>query len=348
MSVIILAIESSCDDTSAAVIRDGVCLSNVVSSQEVHRMYGGVVPELASREHQKNMVPVVEMALEQAGITRDKITAIGYTRGPGLLGSLLVGASFAKGLSMGWKVPLIEVHHMQAHILAHFIRSETSDVPPPSFPFLCLTVSGGHTQLVRVDDPLSMYILGETRDDAAGEAFDKIAKIMGLPYPGGPELDRLAREGNPKRFSLPVSEMPGYDFSFSGLKTAFLYLLRKEVKGHPDFVEENKHDLAASAQAAILQALMRVLRKAVQETGIRDVALAGGVSANSGLRQNLRNEAERSGWNIFIPPFEYTTDNAAMIGIAAYYRFLNGAYDNTYRAPSARLPFPMGRANGKL
>lgn len=338
MSVIILGIESSCDDTSAAIIQDGVRLSNVIANQEVHSEYGGVVPELASRAHQKNILPVIDVALNKAGVKPSDIDAIGYTRGPGLMGSLLVGASFAKGLSMGWGVPLIEVNHMQAHILSHFIREPEDTSALPSFPFLCLTVSGGHTQIVRVDDYFSMTVVGETRDDAAGEAFDKIAKIMGLSYPGGPEIDRLAQAGDPGFFELPISKMPGYDFSFSGLKTAFLYRLRSELEKDPGFLDCHRADLAASVQATIVQVLLRQLKAVALDTGIRHVALAGGVSANSGLRSALERLALQEGWKVFIPAFEYCTDNAAMVAITAYYSFLQRAYDTTYRPPQARMP----------
>ncbi len=331
----ILAIESSCDDTSAAVIRDGKELSNVVAGQEVHAEFGGVVPELASRAHQKNIVPVVETALKRAGISPAELNAVGYTRGPGLLGSLMVGASFAAGYAASLNIPVIEVNHMQAHILAHFIQpaGENHHIKP-EFPFLCLTVSGGHTQMVRVDDYFDMTVMGETRDDAAGEAFDKVAKLLQLPYPGGPFIDRLAVAGDAESFDFPASNMPGYDFSFSGLKTSVLYKIQAELKKDPDFIQNRKADLAASVQKAIIKALMRKLKKAVADTGIKQVALAGGVSANSGLRKAVEELADREQGQAFIPPFAYCTDNAAMIGITAYYKFITGHYDGIYKPPT--------------
>lgn len=333
---VILGIESSCDDTSAAVIADGVKLSNVTASQEVHELYGGVVPELASRAHQKNIIPVVSVALKQAGINLKDVNAIGYTKGPGLMGSLLVGGSFANGLGIGLDIPLIEVNHMQGHVLAHFIQ-ENEATTVPNFPFLCLTVSGGHTQILKINSYFDFEVLGETQDDAAGEAFDKSAKIMGLPYPGGPHIDRLAAVGNPDRFKLPMSKMPGFQFSFSGIKTAFLYLIRDGIKENENFIEENKADLAASLQKAIIDTLMAKLKRAVRETGITEVAIAGGVSANKGLRNRLEELSEKHQWKLFIPPFEYCTDNAAMIAITAYFRYLDGNYSGEYTPPTARL-----------
>lgn len=330
----LLAIESSCDDTSAAVIQDGVELSNVIADQEVHAAYGGVVPELASRAHQKNIVPVVDAALRKAGVKPDELNAIGYTRGPGLMGSLMVGASFASAYAAALNIPIIEVNHMQAHVLAHFIRPlNARNFKAPEFPFLCLTVSGGHTQLVRVNDTFDMEIMGETRDDAAGEAFDKVAKLLNLPYPGGPHINKLANEGNPKAFKFPASNMPDYDFSFSGLKTSVLYKIQAEQKKAPDFIKNNKADLAASVQHAIIKALVRKLKKAVSETGIKQVALAGGVSANSELRKVVRQIAKSHGGKAFVPEFAYCTDNAAMIGITAYFKYISGDYDGVYRPP---------------
>lgn len=327
--IYILAIESSCDDTAAAVLHNGKILANVVAGQEVHRQYGGVVPELASRAHQQNIVPVVDVALKKAGIQHSQLSAIAFTRGPGLLGSLLVGVSFAKAMALALRIPLIDVHHMQAHVLAHFI-----DEPTPPFPFLCLTVSGGHTQIMQVNSASQQQVLGETIDDAAGEAFDKIAKVMGLPYPGGPLIDRYAQQGNPNAFSFPVSRMPEYDFSFSGLKTAVLYFLQKQPEG---FVEQHLADMCASVQHTIIEQLMRKLKKAVQDTGITHVAIAGGVSANTGLRKAMQHEGETSGWTVYIPAFEYCTDNAGMIAMAAYFKFLNGDFAPQSVTPAARL-----------
>ncbi len=317
-AITILGIESSCDDTAAAVISGRKILASIVAGQEVHRSFGGVVPELASRAHQQNIVPVVSEALKRAGINAKQLHAIAFTRGPGLMGSLLVGGSFAKAFAMALNIPLIEVNHMQAHVLAHFIEPG----PSPQFPFLCLTVSGGHTQIVLVKDHLDMEVLGETMDDAAGEAFDKAAKIIGLPYPGGPMVDKLAKSGDPKAFPFPFPESPGLNFSFSGLKTSFLYFIRDKVKEDADFIEKRKADICASIQAAILRILISKLKKASQQTGIKEIAIAGGVSANSGLRELLLKEKEHSGWNIYIPPFEYCTDNAAMIAITGYYKYL--------------------------
>lgn len=335
--VIILGIESSCDDTSASVIIDGVSHSNIISCQKVHEEFGGVVPELASRAHQQNIVPTVQAALKAANITANDLTAIGYTRGPGLLGSLLVGSSFAKGLSMSLDIPLIEVNHMQAHVLAHFVTEKDGSSNIPEFPFLCLTVSGGHTQIVQVNNYFDMTLLGQTLDDAAGEAFDKIAKIMGLPYPGGPLVDKYAKEGNPKAFPFPKSSMKGLDFSFSGLKTSVLYFLQKQVAQAPDFVEQNKADICASVQYTIVETLLNKVKRAVKETQISRVAVAGGVSANSGLRQGLLDLQESKKWQVYLPKMEYCTDNGAMIGITAYYKYLNGDFSVKGNAPMARL-----------
>mgnify|MGYP003290747532 CR=1 FL=1 len=325
MDITILGIESSCDDTSAAVIRNTTLLSNVIASQAVHVKYGGVIPELASRAHQQNIIPVVDTALKEAGITADKIDAIAFTRGPGLLGSLLVGTSFAKGLSIAGNIPMVEVNHLQGHILSHFIDMPDREMPHPSFPFLCLLVSGGHTQIVKVSSPLEMEIIGTTIDDAAGEAFDKCAKVMGLPYPGGPVIDRLAKEGDPKAFSFAKPHVKGeFDYSFSGLKTSFLYTLRDKVAEDADFIEKNKADLCASLQHTIIDILLDKLIKATKSLGIKEVAIAGGVSANSGLREAIAETGRRRGWNTYIPEFKFTTDNAAMIGAAAYYDYLAG------------------------
>ncbi|MCI6253037.1 MAG: tRNA (adenosine(37)-N6)-threonylcarbamoyltransferase complex transferase subunit TsaD [Bacteroidales bacterium] len=324
--ITILAIESSCDDTSAAVMRDGVLLSNVTASQAVHEAYGGVVPELASRAHQQNVVPVVDQALKKAGIGRDDLSAIGVTLGPGLMGSLLVGVSFAKGMALGLGIPLIEANHLQGHILAHFVHEAGDNRPDPPFPFLCLLVSGGNTQIVRVEAYNKMEILGRTIDDAAGEAMDKCSKVMGLGYPGGPIIDRLARQGNPKAFAFSKPHADGLDFSFSGLKTSFLYFLRDRMKENPNFIEENKEDLAASLEHTIVDILMKKLIQASKATGIRHVALSGGVSANTALRQAFRDMQDKKRWTVYIPPFGYTTDNAAMIAINAYYKYLDGDF----------------------
>ncbi|MBR6672289.1 MAG: tRNA (adenosine(37)-N6)-threonylcarbamoyltransferase complex transferase subunit TsaD [Alistipes sp.] len=322
MDITILGIESSCDDTSAAVIRNTTLLSNVIASQAVHVKYGGVIPELASRAHQQNIIPVVDTALKEAGITADKIDAIAFTRGPGLLGSLLVGTSFAKGLSIAGNIPMVEVNHLQGHILSHFIDLPDREMPHPSFPFLCLLVSGGHTQIVKVSSPLEMEIIGTTIDDAAGEAFDKCAKVMGLPYPGGPVIDRLAKEGNPNAFTFAKPHVKGeFDYSFSGLKTSFLYTLRDKVAEDADFIEKNKADLCASLQHTIISILLDKLIKATKALGIKDVAIAGGVSANSGLREAVAEAGRRRGWRTFIPEFKFTTDNAAIIAISGYYRY---------------------------
>ena len=323
MSVIILGIESSCDDTSAAVIKDGYLLSNVVSSQAVHEAYGGVVPELASRAHQQNIVPVVHEALKRAGVTKEELSAVAFTRGPGLMGSLLVGVSFAKGFARSLNIPLIDVNHLNGHVLAHFIKAEDEENRQPNFPFLCLLVSGGNSQIILVKAYNDMEILGQTIDDAAGEAIDKCSKVMGLGYPGGPIIDKLARQGNPKAFSFSKPHIPGLDYSFSGLKTSFLYSLRDWMKDDPDFIEHHKTDLAASLEATVVDILMDKLRKAAKQYKIKDVAVAGGVSANNGLRNSFREHAEKYGWNIFIPKFSYTTDNAAMIAITGYFKYLD-------------------------
>lgn len=339
MATIILGIESSCDDTSAAVIRGRRLLSNVVAGQEVHRKYGGVVPELASRAHQQNIVPVVDLAMKKAGVTRSDLSAVAFTRGPGLLGSLLVGTSFAKGFSAALGIPMIEVNHLKAHILVHFIQSDRREEPAPRFPFLCLLVSGGHTQLVVVHDHLRMEVLGKTIDDAAGEAFDKCAKLLGFPYPGGPHVDRIASEGDPARFKFSKPQLKGYDYSFSGLKTSFLYFLRDHLKEDPHFIEQHINDLAASLQRTIVEILMEKLIKASHKTGIKQIALAGGVAANSGLRSAIGAEAALRGWEVFIPPLEYTTDNAAMIAITGYYRYQKGEFAPEDIAPMARAYF---------
>ena len=323
MSVIILGIESSCDDTSAAVIKDGYLLSNVVSSQAVHEAYGGVVPELASRAHQQNIVPVVHEALKRAGVTKEELSAVAFTRGPGLMGSLLVGVSFAKGFARSLNIPLIDVNHLNGHVLAHFIKAEGEENRQPNFPFLCLLVSGGNSQIILVKAYNDMEILGQTIDDAAGEAIDKCSKVMGLGYPGGPIIDKLARQGNPKAFTFSKPHIPGLDYSFSGLKTSFLYSLRDWMKEDPDFIEHHKVDLAASLEATVVDILMDKLRKAAKEYKIKEVAVAGGVSANNGLRNAFREHAEKYGWNIFIPKFSYTADNAAMIAITGYFKYLD-------------------------
>lgn len=336
-SIYILAIESSCDDTSAAVLRNDQVLSNVVANQLVHQQYGGVVPELASRAHQQNIVPVVDMALQKAGIGREDLSAIAFTQGPGLMGSLLVGGSFAKSMALALNIPLLAVHHMQAHILAHFIDEPGFD--KPEFPFLALTISGGHTQIVRVDDYFKMKIIGETTDDAVGEAFDKSAKILGLPYPGGPLVDKLAQEGNPLAFSFNKPKIPGLDFSFSGLKTSILYFIQKQVAENPDFIAQNKADLCASIQHTIIEIIMDKLKIAVAQTGIKQVAIGGGVSANSGIRKTLKEAEGLYGWKTFIPKFEYTTDNAAMIGITGYRKFLSGDFEAISVVSQARISF---------
>ncbi|WBA40150.1 tRNA (adenosine(37)-N6)-threonylcarbamoyltransferase complex transferase subunit TsaD [Hymenobacter canadensis] len=332
MQPTILAIESSCDDTSAAVLVAGEIRANVVATQQVHEQYGGVVPELASRAHQQHLIPVVNAALQKAGIRKQDLDAVAFTQGPGLLGSLLVGGMFAKTLALALNKPLIAVNHMRAHILAHFIEE-----PRPVFPFLCLTVSGGHTQLVVVKSALEMEIIGQTIDDAAGEAFDKTAKLLGLPYPGGPHLDKLAREGNPTRFPFPVGAMPGYDFSFSGLKTSVLYFLRKETAQNPDFVQQNLPDLCASIQHTIIQTLLRQLRRAAADQGLTQIALAGGVAANSGLRQALQDEAVAQGWQVFIPAFQFCTDNAGMVAKTAEFQYQAGDFADQLVSSDPRL-----------
>ena len=337
MDITILGIESSCDDTSAAVIRNTTLLSNVIASQEVHRKYGGVIPELASRAHQQNIIPVIDTAIKEAGISASEIDGIAFTRGPGLLGSLLVGVSFAKGLALSLDVPMMEINHLQGHIFSHFIDLPDRELPHPRFPFLCLLVSGGHSQIVLVKDYAEMEIIGTTIDDAAGEAFDKCAKVMGLPYPGGPVIDRLAKEGNPKAFRLAHPHVDGYDYSFSGLKTSFLYMLRDAVAGDPDFIERNKADLCASLQGTIVEILLDKLVRASKDTGIRDIAIAGGVSANSGLRNGIVEQGRRRGWRTFLPEFKFTTDNAAMIAMAGYFHYQHGDFSSLDVSPVARL-----------
>lgn len=331
---IILGIESSCDDTSAAIIRGNTILSNIAANQEIHVEYGGVVPELASRAHQQNIIPVVQKSFAKANIQQKQISAIGFTRGPGLLGSLLVGTSFAKSLAMSLNVPLIEVNHLQAHILAHFI--DDANPVPPTFPFLCLTVSGGHTMIVLVKDYFEMEIIGKTIDDAAGEAFDKIGKIFNLDYPAGAIIDRLSKDGNPNAYEFSKPRLENYDYSFSGIKTSVLYFIQKEMKKNPNFIEENIHDLCASVQKTIIEILMKKLEKAAQDLGIKDVAIAGGVSANSGLRQAMENNKEKLGWNIYIPKFEYTTDNAAMIAMVAKLKFEKGEFTDLRTSATAK------------
>ena len=321
--IYILGIESSCDDTSAAVLRNGVLLSNVTASQDVHMAYGGVVPELASRAHQQNVVPVVDQAIKRAGITKDMLSAVAFTRGPGLMGSLLVGVSFAKGFARSLGIPLIDVNHLQGHVMAHFIKESDDDNSAPPLPFLCLLVSGGNSQIVKINAYNDIQLLGQTIDDAAGEAIDKCSKVMGLGYPGGPIIDRLARKGNPLAYKFSEPHIPGLDYSFSGLKTSFLYSLRDWIKDDPDFIEHHKEDLAASLEHTIVDILMKKLRLAVKQTGIKHVAVAGGVSANTGLRNAFEDHAKRYHWNIYIPKFSYTTDNAAMIGITGYFKYLD-------------------------
>ncbi|MBR6139044.1 MAG: tRNA (adenosine(37)-N6)-threonylcarbamoyltransferase complex transferase subunit TsaD [Prevotella sp.] len=338
-NVYILGIESSCDDTSAAVLRNGVLLSNVTASQDVHKAYGGVVPELASRAHQQNVVPVVDQALKRAGIVKEQLAAIAFTRGPGLMGSLLVGVSFAKGLARSLEIPLIDVNHLQGHVMAHFIKESDDDNSQPPLPFICLLVSGGNSQIVKVNAYNDMQVLGQTIDDAAGEAIDKCSKVMGLGYPGGPIIDRLARQGNPEAYKFSEPHIPGLDYSFSGLKTSFLYNLRDWIKEDPDFVEHHKEDLAASLEHTIVSILMKKLRLAVKQTGIKHVALAGGVSANNGLRNAFRDHAERYGWTIYIPKFSYTTDNAAMIGITGYYKFLDKDFCSIDKPAFSKVTF---------
>lgn len=335
--VYLLAIESSCDDTAAAVLYNDKVLSNVVARQSIHEEYGGVVPELASRAHQQNIVPVIDVAIKKANIDKSQLSAIAFTQGPGLMGSLLVGTSFAKSLSLALNIPLIAVNHMHAHILAHFIEEEGFD--KPTFPFLALTISGGHTQIVKVNSFFDMEIIGETTDDAVGEAFDKSAKILGLPYPGGPLIDQFAKEGNPKRFAFTKPKVDGLNFSFSGLKTQILYFIQKNVKENPAFIEENKADICASIQHIIIEILMEKLRLAVAETGINQIAIGGGVSANSGIRATLKAAEAKYGWKTYIPKFEYTTDNAAMIGIVGYYKFLENKFNDASIVSKARIEF---------
>jgi len=336
-STIILGIESSCDDTSASVIRDGVMLSNVIASQAVHTSFGGVVPELASRAHQLNIIPVVHEALKRAGVEKTELSAIAFTRGPGLLGSLLVGASFAKGFAQALNLPLVDVNHLQAHVLAHFISEGKPEERQPGFPFLCLLVSGGNSQIVLVKAYDDMEVIGQTIDDAAGEAFDKCAKVMGLPYPGGPHIDRLAKEGNPKAFTFNKPQISGYNYSFSGLKTSFLYLLRDNIKENPNFVEDNLKDLCASLQATVIDILMNKLRKAASDLKINQVAVAGGVSANSALRQAFHDHGAKYGWQVYIPPFAFTTDNAAMIAITGYFKYQHNDFCSIEEVPFARV-----------
>jgi len=337
MADIILGIESSCDDTSASVIKDGFLLSNVIASQEVHRSFGGVVPELASRAHELNIVPVVSEALSRAGIDRQDLTAIAFTRGPGLLGSLLVGTSFAKSLALSLDIPLVMVNHLQGHILANFVKQEGSENRQPAFPYLCLLVSGGNSQIVKVSNPLEYEILGQTIDDAVGEAFDKCSKMMGLGYPGGPVIDRLAKQGNPGRFKFAKPHIPGLDYSFSGIKTSLLYFVRDEMAKDPSFMENNKEDICASFQKALIDILMDKLVKAARQTGIKEITIGGGVSANSGLRNRITEEGLKRGWNTYLPEFKYTTDNAAMIAIAGYFHYLAGERCPLDVAPVSRM-----------
>ena len=348
--IIILGIESSCDDTAASVVKDGYVLSNVIANQNIHKLYGGVIPEAASRAHQQNIIPVVDHAIKEAGITKNQLSAIAFTRGPGLLGSLLVGSSFAKAMALGLNIPIIEVNHLQAHIMAHFIKDDAKK-PPPSYPFLCLTISGGHTQIVLVgrnyksqpanfkSQPATMEIIGETTDDAAGEAFDKIAKTLGLPYPGGPFVDEYAKVGDPNKFQFTHPNVPGFDYSFSGLKTAVLYLVRDGLKANPNFIQDNLNDICASSQKTIIDILLHKLKLAADKYNIKEIALAGGVSANSALRNAILNCEESYGWNVHIPEFKYCTDNAAMIAITGYYKFLNGDFANQEIGAKARLAF---------
>lgn len=337
MSVVILGIESSCDDTSAAILKDGVVLSNIIASQKVHEAYGGVVPELASRAHQQNIIPVVDQAIKKAGVSMDEINAIAFTRGPGLLGSLLVGTSFAKGFAIAQNIPMIEVNHLQAHILANFIKEPGVEARHPKFPFLTLLVSGGNSQLIVVKDYLDMEMIGQTIDDAAGEAYDKCAKVMGLGYPGGPVIDRLAQEGDPNRFTFNKPSIPGLDYSFSGLKTSFLYFIRDELKNDPDFIEHNLKDLCASLQKTIIDILMSKLKKAAKQTGIKQIAIGGGVSANSGLQKAVHAEAARSGWEVFIPRLGFSLDNAGMVAVTGYYKYLAGQFIGLEAPADARM-----------
>ena len=334
----ILGIESSCDDTSAAVVKNTKVLSNIIANQSVHSSYGGVVPELASRAHQQNIIPVVDVALKEANIQKNQLSAIAFTRGPGLLGSLLVGTSFTKSFALALDIPIVEVDHLKAHILAHFLDDD-SGKESPSFPFLCLTVSGGHTQIVKVNSPSEMIVIGSTIDDAAGEAFDKAAKIMGLPYPGGPEIDKLAKTGNAQAYTFPRPRIPELNYSFSGLKTSFLYFLRDQLKKDDDFIEKNKADLSASIQYIIIEVLLAKLKKAVTTTGINEIAIAGGVSANSGLRNSLQQLADVEGWKVHLPGIKYTTDNAAMIAVAGYFKYLDKDFSSQDVTPYTRSKF---------
>ncbi len=338
MSKIILGIESSCDDTSAAIIENGYLLSNIIANQEVHKAYGGVVPELASRAHQQNIIPVVDRAIKLAGIKKEDISGIAFTRGPGLLGSLLVGTSFAKGFALVNKIPMVEVNHLQAHVLAHFVKESGKENKQPEFPFLCLLVSGGHTQIIKVNDYFDMEIIGQTIDDAAGEAFDKCAKTIGLPYPGGPLIDKYAKEANPHAFHFNRPKIKDLDYSFSGLKTAFMYFVRDRIKENPDFVKENRDDLCASIQFTIIDILLDKLKKAIQQTGIKEIAVAGGVSANSALRIAMYELGNQKNLNIYIPEFKFTTDNAAMIAITGYFKYLKGEFVGQDITPLARMP----------
>lgn len=335
--LLILGIESSCDDTSAAVLRGNTLLSNVIASQAVHKEYGGVVPELASRAHEQNILPVVSEAIKRAGISANDLDAIAFTRGPGLLGSLLVGVNYAKGLAMSLGIPMVEVNHLHAHVMAHFIEEKGEEHQSPEYPFLCLLVSGGNSQIILCHSPYKMEIVGQTIDDAAGEAFDKCAKVMGLGYPGGPIVNRLANEGNPHAFKFAKPNVPGYDYSFSGLKTSFLYTLRDEIKLNPNFVEENKEDLCASLQYTVIEILMKKLRLAAKGLKIKHIAVAGGVSANTGLREAFVDHARRYGWSIYIPKFAYTTDNAAMVAMSGHYNYLEGKQNTMDTVPYARV-----------
>ncbi len=337
MGINILGIESSCDDTSAAVIADGILMSNVIAGQAIHEAYGGVVPELASRAHQQNIIPVVHEALKRSGIKKEELSAVAFTRGPGLMGSLLVGTSFAKGFAQALGIPLVDVNHLQAHVLAHFIKDKDDDSRQPQFPFLCLLVSGGNSQIILVKAYNDMEVIGQTIDDAAGEAFDKCAKVMGLPYPGGPVIDKLAKEGNANAFRFNKPRVEGYDYSFSGLKTSFLYTLRDKVKENPDFIEQNKNDLCAALQATVIDILMEKLRLAAKDLHIKEVAVAGGVSANSALREAFLQHADQYGWNVHIPKFAYTTDNAAMIAIAGLFKYNDGQFCDISETPFARV-----------
>ncbi len=339
MDITILGIESSCDDTSASVIRNGVLLSNVIASQSVHESYGGVVPELASRAHQQNIVPVVHEALKRAGVDKSELSAVAFTRGPGLLGSLLVGTSFAKSFAQSLNIPLVDVNHLQAHVLAHFIQEPDVEPVQPKFPFLCLLVSGGNSQIILVKGYTDMEVIGQTIDDAAGEAFDKCAKVIGLPYPGGPFIDKLAKEGNPSAFQFNKPHIAGYDYSFSGLKTSFLYFLRDQIKINPDFIEENKADLCASLQKTIIDILMKKLEQAAKDLRVNQVAVAGGVSANSGLRNAFIDYGQRKKWQVFIPKFAFTTDNAAMVAITGYFKYKAGDFCDVSLPPFSRVTF---------